>query len=76
MAGGLVPTLTQKLKGQRSTPKPFLQRKQQSRSRRADDVPSRPAGNTRQEPRDMTAFRDAYKERAQNGFDDDPFEGG
>ena len=23
----------------------------------------------------MTAFRDAYKERAQNGFDDDPFEG-
>ena len=24
----------------------------------------------------MTAFRDAYKERASNGFDDDPFEGG
>ena len=24
----------------------------------------------------MTAFRDAYRERAQNGFDDDPFEGG
>ena len=80
MAGGLVPTLTQKL----VPPAPILGGNTEgSRIGRQEpeqaallSVPSRPAGNTRQEPRDMTAFRDAYQERAQNGFDDDPFEGG
>jgi DNA mismatch repair protein MutL len=77
MAGGLVPTLTQKL-----TVAPTFAdgRGEQIRREEAQalllSVPSRPAGNTRQEPRDMTAFHDAYKERAQSGFDDDPFEGG
>ena len=79
MAGGLVPTLTQKLVSPNTSP--LSERGQPDRSAGYDgqkslmSVPSRPAGNTRQEPRDMTAFRDAYKERAQNGFDDDPFEG-
>ncbi len=80
MAGGLVPTLTQKL----AAPPPQSWgagregegRRQEPQQASLMSVPPRPAGNTRQEPRDMTAFRDAYKERAQNGFDDDPFEGG
>lgn len=77
MAGGLVPTLTQKL----VPPAPDNggaegNRRQEPEQASLMSVPSRPAGNTRQEPRDMTAFHDAYKERAQNGFDDDPFEGG
>lgn len=81
MAGGLVPTLTQKLAVPTPSPSPQSGRGGQERGEEAEQgalmsVPSRPAGNTRQEPRDMTAFRDAYKERAQNGFDDDPFEGG
>jgi len=80
MAGGLVPTLTQKLAVPTPSPSPQSGRGGQERGEEAEQgalmsVPSRPAGNTRQEPRDMTAFRDAYKERAQNGFDDDPFEG-
>ena len=78
MAGGLVPTLTQKLVA--PSPPPVGTREGSRRDGEPAQaalmsVPSRPAGNTRQEPRDMTAFRDAYKERAQNGFDDDPFEG-
>ena len=78
MAGGLVPTLTQKL----VPPSPNNGGAREEGKRQELEhpslmaVPSRPAGNTRQEPRDMTAFRDAYKDRAQNGFDDDPFEGG
>ena len=76
MAGGLVPTLTQKL----APPAPNNGGAREEARREPPQaslmsVPPRPAGNTRQEPRDMTAFRDAYKERAQNGFDDDPFEG-
>ncbi len=71
MAGGLVPTLTQKF-----TPReaPASERESPKQAPLMDVAP-RPAGNTRQEPRDMTAFRDAYHDRAQNGFDDDPFEG-
>ncbi len=94
MAGGLVPTLTQKVNGREApTPSPSLHpatealrlgavsgRGEQERKEGTQpsllSVPARPAGNTRQEPHDMTAFRDAYKDRAQNGFDDDPFEGG
>ncbi len=74
MAGGLVPTLTQKLVP--PAPNSGGARVQHEEQAALLSVPPRPAGNTRQEPRDMTAFRDAYKERAQNGFDDDPFEGG
>lgn len=77
MAGGLVPTLTQKVVvpniGGAGRDEDKRQEPEQATLM---SVPSRPAANTRQEPRDMTAFRDAYKERAQNGFDDDPFEGG
>ena len=79
MAGGLVPTLTQKLAA--PTPGPSPAAGEGSRRGGEQGQPSlmsvlpRPAGNTRQEPRDMTAFRDAYKDRARNGFDDDPFEG-
>ena len=87
MAGGLVPTLTQKLNGREAAPAfqsaPLLRgpnsggagMQQEAPQASLMSVPTRPAGNTRQEPRDMTAFRDAYKERALNGFDDDPFEG-
>ena len=75
MAGGLVPTLTQKLSPKESAPA-AVSRSAEPPQASLMSVPQRPAGNTRQEPRDMTAFRDAYKERAQNGFDDDPFEGG
>ncbi len=71
MAGGLVPTLTQKM-----APPTALPTAREPEHPSLLSVPGRPAGNTRQEPRDMTAFRDAYKDRAQNGFDDDPFEGG
>lgn len=80
MAGGLVPTLTQKLAAPTPSPSPASGRGEQDRKEGMQtslmSVPPRPAGNTRQEPRDMTAFRDAYQDRAQNGFDDDPFEGG
>lgn len=82
MAGGLVPTLTQKMNppapnngGVRKGPEAETQAALMS-------VPSRPAGNTRQEPRDMTAFREEFQSRARpagNPFadaDDDPFEGG
>ena len=82
MAGGLVPTLTQKLNGKEApTPGPSPTSGELEKRSEYDGqaslmaVPSRPAGNTRQEPRDMTAFREAYQDRAQNGFDDDPFEG-
>ena len=81
MAGGLVPTLTQKLAAPTPSPSPQSGRGGLEGSRGEQEsmmllsVPSRPAGNTRQEPVDSTAFRDAYKERARNGFDDDPFEG-
>ncbi len=74
MAGGLVPTLTQKLSPKEAAPA-AVSRSAEPPQASLMSVPPRPAGNTRQEPRDMTAFRDAYKERAQNGFDDDPFEG-
>ena len=81
MAGGLVPTLTQKLNAA-PTPGPSpasgrgeSERREQESHPALMSVPPRPAGNTRQEPHDMTAFREAYQERAQNGFDDDPFEG-
>ncbi len=79
MAGGLVPTLTQKLVPPAPTTIQTGRGARQIPEREHPSllsVPPRPAGNTRQEPRDMTAFRDAYKDRAQNGFDDDPFEGG
>ncbi len=75
MAGGLVPTLTQKLSPKEAAPA-AASRNLEPQQASLMSVPPRPAGNTRQEPRDMTAFRDAYKERAQNSFDDDPFEGG
>ena len=80
MAGGLVPTLTQKLNAAPG-PSPASgggesEKREQKAHPSLMSVPSRPAGNTRQEPRDMTAFREAYQDRAQNGFDDDPFEGG
>jgi DNA mismatch repair protein MutL len=80
MAGGLVPTLTQKLNAVPPAPNTGGLGGEQVRREEAHpallSVPSRPAGNTRQEPRDMAAFREAYQERAQNGFDDDPFESG
>ncbi len=76
MAGGLVPTLTQKLNATASVSPASADRSGGQEHPSLMSVPARPAGNTRQEPRDMTAFRDAYQERAQNGFDDDPFEGG
>ncbi|MGI4787778.1 MAG: DNA mismatch repair endonuclease MutL [Janthinobacterium lividum] len=77
MAGGLVPTLTQKLNAPVQIPPAPNNGGARGEQEQPSlmSVPSRPAGNTRQEPRDMTAFREAYQERAQNGFDDDPFEG-
>ncbi len=84
MAGGLVPTLTQKM----NPPTPnnggarFRTGQEEPEQPSLMAVPSRPAGNTRQEPRDMTAFREEFQSRARptgNPFadaDDDPFEGG
>ena len=90
MAGGLVPTLTQKMNPRGEVaPAPNSGgagvRIRQDGEAQASlmSVPSRPAGNTRQEPRDMTAFREEFQSRARqpagNPFsdaDDDPFEGG
>ncbi len=70
MAGGLVPTLTQKL----SSPAPSSRQEPEEHPALLS-VPPRPAGNTRQEPRDTTAFHEAVIERARQPFDDDPFEG-
>ncbi len=93
MAGGLVPTITQKMNPRssredvgvplaapsslaapspRESPRERIEREHPTLLA----VPSRPAGNTRQEPRDMTAFHDAYQERARQAMDEDPFEGG
>ncbi len=86
MAGGLVPTLTQKMNPRAEAPP--APNNGGAREERAEgqgalmSVPARPAGNTRQEPRDMTAFREEFQSRARptgNPFsdaDDDPFEGG
>lgn len=85
MAGGLVPTIVQKMNSREATLAPTTVDRGGATGERARQdelqpslmsVPSRPAGNTRQEPRDMTAFHEAYQERARQGFDDDPFEGG
>ena len=91
MAGGLVPTLTQKMnpRAEPNPPAPFPKKEGGDGGERAEgqaslmSVPSRPAGNTRQEPQDMTAFREEFQSRARqpggNPFadaDDDPFEGG
>ena len=82
MTGGLVPTLTQKLAAPTPNSSPIGTGERSRRKGESAEypallsVPSRPAGNTRQEPHNMTAFREAFQERAQNGFDDDPFEGG
>ena len=72
MAGGLVPTLTQKL----SSPAISTRQAPEEEHPALLSVPPRPAGNTRQEPRDMAAFHEAVIERARQPFDDDPFEGG
>ena len=71
MAGGLVPTLTQKL----SSPAASIRQEPEEHPALLSVTP-RPAGNTRQEPRDMAAFHEAVIERARQPFDDDPFEGG
>ena len=82
MAGGLVPTIVQKLNSREAPPAPNSGGAREDRGRQEEphpslmSVPSRPPANTRQEPRDMTAFREAYQERARQGFDEDPFEGG
>ena len=90
MAGGLVPTMTGKMGSREAPPAPTAVDGGGARNRNAGEdearrpqahpsllsVPSRPAGNTRQEPDDRTAFREAYQERARQGVDDDPFEGG
>ena len=84
MAGGLVPTITQKTNPREAPaavpPGPTSRETSRERIEREHPtllaVPSRPAGNTRQEPRDMTAFHDAYQERARQAMDEDPFEGG
>ena len=73
MAGGLVPTITQKVAP--LTPNNGGVRGEQEHPSLMS-VPSRPAANTRQEPRDTAAFREAYQERARQSGDDDPFEGG
>jgi len=78
MAGGLVPTLTQKINapGAALTPRPSPKSGHEEPSHPSlMSVPARPAGNTRQEPRDTAAFHAAYQERARQPFDDDPFEG-
>ena len=72
MAGGLVPTLTQKLA---VAPERTRQEREEEHPALLSVAP-RPAGNTRQEPGDVAAFREAVQERARQPFDDDPFEGG
>jgi len=72
MAGGLVPTVTQNLAPPAQS---YEVENKQASHPELMSVPQRPAGNTRQEPRDATAFREAYQERARTPFDDDPFEG-
>jgi DNA mismatch repair protein MutL len=80
MAGGLVPTIVQKLNTREAPPTPTTVDRGGARADQEHpslmSVPSRPPANTRQEPRDMTAFREAYQERARQSSDDDPFEGG
>jgi DNA mismatch repair protein MutL len=90
MAGGLVPTITQKtnpreaLAPNHAPPAPNNggAGRESSRERIEREHPTllsvapRPAGNTRQEPRDMAAFHEAYQERARQAMDEDPFEGG
>ena len=90
MAGGLVPTITQKMNPRAAiapnhappAPNNGGAGRESSRERIEREhptllaVPSRPAGNTRQEPRDMAAFNEAYQERARQAMDEDPFEGG
>jgi DNA mismatch repair protein MutL len=80
MAGGLVPTVVQKMNSREAPPAPNSGGARVGRGESEPhpsllSVPSRPAGNTRQEPRDMAAFHEAYQERARQGADDDPFEG-
>ncbi len=84
MAGGLVPTIVQKM-NTREAPAataPSYSSRESSRERIEREhptllaVPSRPAGNTRQEPHDTAAFHEAYQERARQAMDEDPFEGG
>ena len=81
MAGGLVPTITQKMNPREAAPASSSSPSVSSRERIEREhptllaVPSRPAGNTRQEPRDMAAFHEAYQERARQAMDEDPFEG-
>jgi len=83
MAGGLVPTITQKTNPREaSAPNNGGAGRESSRGRIEREHPTllsvapRPAGNTRQEPRDMTAFHEAYQERTRQAMDEDPFEGG
>ncbi len=75
MAGGLVPTLTQKLTPSVPAAVVGTETRQEPAHPALMAVPSRPAGNTRQEPHDTAAFHAAYQERARQPFDDDPFEG-
>ena len=84
MAGGLVPTIVQKMTHREAPPvADMVDRGGAGEGRAAQQeahpslmsVPSRPAGNTRQEPQSTAAFREAYQERARQAFDDDPFEG-
>jgi len=83
MAGGLVPTITQKLTPREAAPSSFPASPSSASRERIERehptllaVPSRPAGNTREEPRDMAAFHEAYQERARQAMDEDPFESG
>jgi DNA mismatch repair protein MutL len=86
MAGGLVPTITQKTNPREAPAPPAPNNgaagRESSRERIEREHPTllsvapRPAGNTRQEPRDTTAFHEAYQERARQAMDEDPFEGG
>ena len=71
MAGGLVPTLTQKL----AAPAISTRQAPEEEHPALLSVAPRPAGNTRQEPRNTMAFHEAVIERARQPFDDDPFEG-
>ena len=86
MTGGLVPTITQKVAPREASSSPFTASPSSASRERIERehptllaVPSRPAGNTREEPReprDMAAFHEAYQERARQAMDEDPFEGG
>ena len=82
MAGGLVPAIAQKVTSREAPPAPNPGGAGEGRTRQDDShpslmsVPARPAAHTRQEPRDMAAFRAAYQERARQALDEDPFEGG